>query len=425
MRHSVIRRSLYTGVFFVAGHAFYYLLVVFANAKLDPVSFGRFYLGWAILNVLVAPGGVLALSLSGHFAGVFRVGGADGVVSALVRATAVLLPWAAALVVAAEALLLLSGKLLGADSLIMIVLLPLTALASVMVDTLRAVFQGMLRFVWFGASWLTWCFAQFALGGAGLLAFGAAWAVFLGMLAANCLALIVLGVAVRRMRGTDGEWVAPREAAADAVVQSFQHVLPFCIALGGVVLLSNADVLVAYLTLTAAQLGVYSASAVLPKAIVTATQVVSLVILPLATTIRGESASIRPALVKAIGLTFGLAALGAIGLSLASGEACGGRFGIKFCDPSLLLLLAGAAVAVSVIRTSIIADLLSGRRWRPYLPIMAIVPFAAATWSAGTDGGKLALAYAILCWALLAILALAKFTERWTPSWGRLKARMP
>jgi O-antigen/teichoic acid export membrane protein len=417
MRHSVIRRSLYTGAFFVAGHAFYYLLVISANATLDPTAFGRFYLGWAILNVLVAPGGVLALSLSGHFADAFRLRGAGGAVSALRRAAATMLPWALALVVAAEAALMLGGKALGADALLMTVLLPLTALASVMVDTVRAVFQGMLRFVWFGASWLLWCLAQLVLGAAGLALFGAAWAVFAGMLAASCLTLVALLVAVWRVPAADTPAPTDRDAAPAA--QSLKHVLPFCTALGGFVLLSNADVLIAYLKLSGAQLGAYSASAVLPKAVVTATQAVSLVILPVATHIRGESASMRPALVKALGLTFALAVLGALALWAVLGEACGGRFGIKFCDGSILLWLAAAAIAVSVARTAVIADVLGGRRWRPHLPVAAAALFAAAAWRGGTDGTSLAATYAILSWLLLGVFGLAKLAERWWPGRGR------
>jgi O-antigen/teichoic acid export membrane protein len=413
MRHSVIRRSLYTGAFFVAGHAFYYLLVISANATLDPAGFGRFYLGWAILNVLVAPGGVLALSLSGHFANAYQVGGPGGATTALRRTAASLLPWALAFVVAAEAALMLGGKALGADAFIMIVLLPLTALVSVMVDTVRAVFQGMLRFVWFGASWLLWCLGQFALGATALALVGAAWAVFAGMLVANSLALIVLMTAIRRMATPGGRSQPAAQTEAEAVTQSLKHVLPFCTALGGFVLLSNADVLVAYLKLDAGELGAFSASAVLPKAIVTATQAVSLVILPVATHIRGENADLRGALVKAIGLTFALAAFGAVALWLVRGEACGGRFGIKFCEPGMLLLLAIAAVAVSVVRAGIIADVLSGRRWRPHLPVAAALLFAVATWFNMPDGTSLAASYAVLCWFLLGILGLAKLTERW------------
>ena len=76
MRHSVIRRSLYVSLFYVAGHAFYYLLILVANSRLEPADFGRFYLGWAILNIVAAPGAVLTLALSGHFAEVHRVHGA-------------------------------------------------------------------------------------------------------------------------------------------------------------------------------------------------------------------------------------------------------------------------------------------------------------------------------------------------------------
>jgi O-antigen/teichoic acid export membrane protein len=416
MRHSVIRRSLYTGVFFVAGHAFYYLLVITANGRLDPAGFGRFYLGWAILNVLVAPGGVLALALSGHFADAYRLGGAKGTAAALRRAATTLLPWALALAFAAEAILMLGGKALGADSFIMIALLPLTALASVAVDTVRATFLGMLRFVLYGASWLLWCFGQLGLGAAGLLIFRAAWAVFLGMLTANCITLAILLAAVWRMRGTDLRTGAQHDAKRRALAQSFRALLPLCAALGGFVLLSNADVLIAYIKLSAAELGTYSASAVLPKAIVTATHAISLVILPVATHIRAESVSVRPALAKAMGLTFALAALGALALWLVRGEACGGRFGIKFCDPALLLWLAVAAIAVSVARTAIIADVLGGRRWRPQLPVAAAALFAAATWLGAPDGMRLAIFYAVLCWLLLGALALAKLAERRTPT---------
>lgn len=408
MRHSVIRRSLYNGTFFVAGHVLYYTLVVTVNAKVDPVAFGRFYLGWAILNILAAPGGVLALSLSGHFAEIFRLGGTASAVAALGQLAAKLMPWALALAVATDAVLLISGRVLGADSTAMILLLPFTALTSVLVECVRAMFQGMLRFVWFGASWLGWCFVQFAFSVVGLVLVGAPWVVFLGMLTANCLTLIVLLLEVRRIRSMAATTTA---AIPPVVTQSLWPVLPLCVALGGFVLLNNADVLVAYLTLSGAGLGAYSASAVLPKAIVTATHAVSQVILPVATHIRSENASLRGALAKAIALTFALAAFGALSLELASDMVCGGRFGIKFCDPALLPLLAGAAVAVSVIRTALIADVLGGRRWRPYVSIVGLAAFAAAGRLGPQDGFQLARSYTILCWLLLIVLAAWKLVD--------------
>ena len=359
MQHSVIRRSLYIVLFVIAGHGFYYLLVLAANARLDPIGFGRFYLGWATLNILVAPGAVLTLALSGHFAEAFRRHGAAGIGSTLWSVGARLLPWALILLVALEALLLLGGKVVGADSALMIAVLPLTALSSVMVDSVRAVIQGTLRFVLFGASWLVWCIAQFVIGAGVLVLIGEPWAVFLGMLCANCVTFVCLVAVVWRMGAVTATTKDGPATQSDFAVQSLRHMVPLCLTLGVFVIFSNADVLVAYLKLTGVELGIYAASAVLPKAIVTATQPVAQVILPVATSIRGDNLKIREALLKALGVTFALAACGALALWLVSAQVCGGRFGIKFCDTGLLLLLAGAAVAVSSVSRSSASALVS------------------------------------------------------------------
>jgi O-antigen/teichoic acid export membrane protein len=411
MRHSVIRRSLYVSVFYVAGHAFYYLLILVANSRLAPVDFGRFYLGWAILNIMAAPGAVLTLALSGHFAEVHRVHGAAKVFPALRAALRSLSPWLLAMTAAGEIVLLFSGKALGSDAVIMVALLPLTALSSVLVETVRAVFQGALQFFWFGASWLLWCISQFAFGAVLLLLTGAPWSVFLGMLTANCVTLVCALGAVWRL-GAD---VVGRDGAPDAqsqfAAQSLRHIIPFCTALGAFVVLNYVDVLVAYLKLSGAELGIYAASAVLPKAIVTAAQPVSQVILPVATHMRGQNLRTREVLIKAVGTTFALAAVGAGALWLASGEVCGRHYGIKFCNPSIMAVLATAAVAVAVIRTAIIADVLGGRRWRSHLPIVALLAFAAVIWVGGLGETALAIRYSIVCWLLLCALVVLKFLD--------------
>ena len=411
IRHSVVRRSLYVSLFYVAGHAFYYLLIVFANSRLGPVDFGRFYLGWAILNIIAAPGAVLTLALSGHFAEVYRTYGPAKVAWALRAALTTLLPWLLAIVAAVEIVLLFSGLAFGSDAVIMIALLPLTALSSVLVDTVRAVFQGALQFVWFGASWLLWCVSQFVFGAVLLLLIGAPWAVFLGMLAANCVALVCVLVAVSRLGANAASASGGPAGQSDLAAQSLRYILPFCTALGAFVFLNYVDILVAYLKFSGVVLGTYAASAVLPKAIVTATQPVTHVILPVATHLRGQNLKTREALLKAIGLTFALAALGATALWLVSGEVCGSHYGLKFCNPAIMSLLASAAVAVAVTRTAIIADLLGGRYWRPHLPVVALLPFAAAFWLGRVSGTALAMRYSIVCWLLLCAIVALKLLD--------------
>jgi O-antigen/teichoic acid export membrane protein len=404
MRHSVIRRSSYIMVFFIAGHAFYYLLVLAANLKLDPAGFGRFYLGWVTLNILVAPGAVLTLSLTTHFAQINQSSGVDGVIAATRSVAKKLLPWAIAIVLVAELLLFFSGMAVGADSTVMIALLPFTALSSIMVDTLRATYQGMLRFVWFGASWPLWCLAQFLFGAAGLSIRGAPWAAFFGMLVANCLTLIFLLWSLWWAGGRHPTQAEKTTIGAPSITRSLRDMLPLCAALAVIVVLTNADVLIAYIKLSSVALGVYSASAVLPKAIVTATQPVVQVILPIATTIRDDAVKIREAMFKAVGMTFALAACGAFALWLLSDQTCGGRFGIKFCQPSILTTLAFAAIAISVIRTIAIADVLAGRKLRPHIAIAALAAFVALNAFGQVSAAELASSYSLLCWLLLTVL---------------------
>jgi O-antigen/teichoic acid export membrane protein len=422
MRHSVIRRSSYIMVFFITGHAFYYLLVLAANLKLDPAGFGRFYLGWVMLNILVAPGAVLTLSLTTYFAEINQSSGVDGVIAATRLVAKRLLPWAIAIVLVTELLLFFSGMAVGADSTVMIGLLPLTALSSIMVDTLRAAYQGMLRFVWFGVSWPLWCLAQFLFGAAGLGITGAPWAAFLGMFVANCLTLIFLLWSLWWARGRYSTRAEKTTIAATSITRSLRDMLPLCAALAVIVVLTNADVLIAYLKLSSVALGAYSASAVLPKAIVTATQPVVQVILPVATTIRNDVAKVREAMFKAVGMTFALAACGAFALWLLSEQACGGRFGIKFCQPDLLTTLALAAIAISVIRTTAIADVLAGRKWRPYIAIAALAAFVALNAFGQVSAAALASSYSLLCWLLLTVLvSIVYVTWRLTPTQARIR----
>src|ERR1700730_10066526 len=189
MRHSIIRRSLLLTAFYISGHGFYYLLLLSANAMLDPTGFGRLYTGWAILNVLVAPISIIALLLSGYFAEANTAKGPASVAQLLARPGPIALPWSAATVISLEILFYLGGRLTGVDSLALILVLPLTAVSFLGVEIVRASLQGTLRFAAYGASWFLWCVAQCAVGAVGLLLTRSPWGCFAGMLVANLLTL--------------------------------------------------------------------------------------------------------------------------------------------------------------------------------------------------------------------------------------------
>jgi O-antigen/teichoic acid export membrane protein len=412
MRHSIIRRSLILSAFYISGHGFYYLLLLIANAYLDPSGFGRLYTGWAILNVLVAPISIIALLLSGYFAEANSTDGPGLVAKLLERIAAAVLPRSVAAVILLEVLFYVGGKVVGVDSLALILLLPVLALSFLAVEMVRASLQGMLRFTAYGVSWFLWCAAQCAAGAAGLVSTRSPWGCFAGMLAANLLVLGCLcwGVVERSpgapVAGESGPTIAP---------YSLRRAMGFCSAFIGCVLFINADIFLAYLILDPTNLGVYTSSSVLPKAIVTATQPVVQIILPVVISIRGAGEDTSRAVTKAIvaALALGAAAFGV--LWAGSDLACGSLHGIRFCNSSLLLLLAAAALPLSVVRTLITADVAHGRYWLPHLPFVAIVVFAALmlTKAPGErDGLHLATTYLLSCWGLLLFWAVAAVSRR-------------
>jgi len=192
---------------------------------------------------------------------------------------------------------------------------------------------------------------------------------------------------------------------------SLQRALAFCSAFVGFVLFNNADIFLAYLILSPADLGIYTASSVLPKAIVTATQPVVQIILPVVISIQGEGEDTSPAVMKAIFAAFALGAAAFVVLWAGADLACGAPHGIRFCTSPLMLLLAAAAVPLSVIRTLVTADVAHGRYWLPHLPFLALAVFAAAMTLTKVSGPAenlhLATTYLYCCWGLLAFWAAA------------------
>jgi O-antigen/teichoic acid export membrane protein len=408
MRHSIIRRSLVLTTFYISGHGFYYLLLLIANAMLDPTGFGRLYTGWAVLNVLVAPISIIALLLSSYFAQTNASKGPAFVSKMLARIAAIALPWTVATVLLLEVLFYLGGRLIGVDSLALILVMPLTAVSFLGVEIVRASLQGTLRFVAYGASWFFWCVAQCAVGAVGLLLTGSPWGCFAGMLVAN---LLTLGGLCRAVAG--GGAAAPdlTDDGPKLASYSLRRAAAFCSAFVGFVLFNNADIFLAYLILGPADLGIYTASSVLPKAIVTATQPVVQIILPVVISIQGEGEDTSPAVMKAIFAAFALGAAAFVVLWVGSDLACGSPHGIRFCTSPLMLLLAAAAVPLSVIRTLVTADVAHGRYWLPHLPFLALAVFAAAMTLTKASGPAenlhLATTYLYSCWGLLAVWAAA------------------
>ena len=179
----------------------------------------------------------------------------------------------------------------------------------------------------------------------------------------------------------------------------------------------NADVLIAYVIMPGPALGTFSAAAVLPKAIVTATLPLTQVMLPVVVSIHGRVSERRLATAKAALLALALASACLAVLWGTSDLVCGGPFGIRSCEPQLMLLLGTAAIPLAILRTLVVADLGVGQYRIPHLPALMLAVTVAGGLLLRPDAWQLAIGFAFSAWALLVVTVIAKATTwlRWKP----------
>jgi hypothetical protein len=131
--------------------------------------------------------------------------------------------------------------------------------------------------------------------------------------------------------------------------------------------------------------------------------------------IRSEGRDTLLAVQKALSTALALGLSGFLVLWFGSDVVCSASYGIRFCNASLMLILAAAAVPLGVVRAWISADLARGRYWISHLPYAAIPIFAATAYAPGEprwiDGTKIATAYLYCCWGLLACDAVMKMAQ--------------
>jgi O-antigen/teichoic acid export membrane protein len=405
MRHSVVRRSLIVTTVFVIGHLFHYALMVVANRLLDPSTFGRFYAAISLLNVLLTPATVLTFLFAQHFSVTFSTAGIGSLAAELKRLLQRHLSIGVCLVLFCALVLFLVGSFLGADALILLVLVPSLALLVYLFEMTRAAFQGMLDFFTYSAAWVGWRALQFVLAALALLFVGSAWAGIAGIVVATILAtLVLLFIIFHRADASSGvvptTWEPFQATAA----------IPFLVEYGIFILIGNFDVLIAYSILTNQDLGVYSASSFLPKAIITATLPITQVMVPVMSATADDWRHRRIALLKAFGLSGGVSAIGVAVLMTGGELICNDRFGIRFCSPGLLTTLALSAIPLALLRVLIVASLALPAQRHVIFSGLAVVAFTVITlaWIRTPDG--LAFIYTGFCWLFLMIYGAVTMT---------------
>jgi hypothetical protein len=400
VRHSIIRRSVGVTAAFVAGHALNYALMWGANHLLDSGGFGLFYTSLLIVNVLLSPiiAGMLVLVRR-----LADAGARHGHSQVVAMTWQVLGGCLRALpIVVLVGLLLAAGVgWLGLEAWPIAFLIPLTVLAVVAAEVLRTAYQGMLLFRWQNAIWIASVGAQFAF------AIGAMWLlprVWMG------IGGVMLGSAATF--GAFLPWFVRAEKRAPPcdsteLTLDLSKELPMIIGYSLFILLNNIDILIGYWLLPRADLDVYAASSLLPKAITTATFAVAQVLLPVITEQRADGHSSRQSIIKALAMATGVGAVGAAALWIAVPWLQATPLAIHGLDVPTMITLAVAAVALSAIRVLVIVEIALRRYAVGVAQGGAILLFAVLCGTHAAPVLRIAEIYAAVTCGFLAIVALA------------------
>jgi hypothetical protein len=400
VRHSIIRRSVGVTAAFVAGHALNYALMWGANHLLDSGGFGLFYTSLLIINVLLSPIIAAMLVLVRRLA---DAGARQG------RGQVVAMTWqvlggclrALPIVIFVAALLAVAACWLGLEAWPIAFLIPLTVLAVVVTEVLRMSYQGMLLFGWQNAIWIASVGAQFAF------AIGAMWLlprVWMG------IGGVMLGSAVTFAAFLP--WFVRAEKKAPSrgrtgLTLDLGKELPMIVGYSLFILLNNVDILVGYWLLPRADLDIYAASSLLPKAITTATFAVAQVLLPVIAEQRADGLSSRQSIIKALAMTIGVGASGAAALWIAVPWLQATPLAIHGLDLPTMITLAVAAVALSAIRVLVIVEIALRRYAVGIAQGGAILLFAVLCGIHAAPVLRIAEIYAAVSCGFLAIVALA------------------
>jgi O-antigen/teichoic acid export membrane protein len=194
-------------------------------------------------------------------------------------------------------------------------------------------------------------------------ALGTVWAALLGSALGPATVFAAFQVFLKYENGTgrkrqvDGDFVeAPKLPALIAI-------LPVALGYGLLMVISNLDILLIYFLLKNQEIGVYSASSVLPKGILVVTMPISQMLFAVMMGDHESAKVFRSVVRKAVWAIGIMTTMASFGVWLFTPWLCGGTFGLKLCAPAPLHLLLLSAVALSLLRIMVLLEFVRQRDW--------------------------------------------------------------
>jgi O-antigen/teichoic acid export membrane protein len=399
LRYSVIRRSIGFTTAFLCGHVFSFAIFWCADRILHSGDFGLFYASVLAVGVLMSPIVAMTLVLTQRLveAGVNTGRGQIIEMTWRVLGRCVRI---APLVVVAGVLLAVVVPWVGIEAWQIVLLIPVTVLAMSIAEVLRVSFQSMLMFTRASALWITNIGAQLVFSIGALLLFGKVWTGIAGLFVGTTLTSIIFipwFVRARRLEISNTSDVMPLRLKRES---------PLIVSYSLFILLNNIDILLGYFLLSREDLGIYAASALLPKAIITATFAIAQVVLPVVTEQRAGGLSFRLSAIKGVAMAAVMGTLAAGLLWLLMPFIQRSSLAIRGLDLKLMSILAAAAIALSIVRVLIVIEIALKQYTIAFAQTAAIALFVLLCVTAHADLAQIVKLYLIISWGLLLVAGL-------------------
>ena len=371
-----MRRTIILSSLVIPGFAANFLVYFFSAQLLTADQFGLFYVALTIGNVLYSGSNILNAFLTRHLVRVAQASGSDAIAPTMLRLERHILLVGAAVSTVLFFVLLIAAKRIGVQSPIIVLLIVLDAYAAYVTDLGRVLLQSLRMTLALGFYTTAWMFLRFGLCISGIMLFSTVWGALSGIVLSAALVFAVFHIWILRI--TRG-----RRAPASLTLHLFA-LLPAAAGYGLMVLVSNLDVLLAYFLLGETQLGVYAASTVFPKA---ALVVITPLLQMLIPSMLGADLSERPFVVVAQrigGVILGLTSVGSVIVWLLSDQLCGGRFGLKLCEPPVLGIMLVSVVPLALLRTLVVIEFARGREFLLLWLVIPAVVYSCVVWEVFT-----------------------------------------
>jgi O-antigen/teichoic acid export membrane protein len=334
------------------------LAVMYAAAELlSAEQFGLFYVANTTGTTLFSGSLILNMFLTRHVAAVAAEAGAGAAFELMRQVERIIVSWGALAAAAIFAVMLFISQRLGAQSYLIVLFIVLDAFAAYATELGRVMLQSLNRTLSLGSYTLAWTSLRLVLCIAGILVFGTVW----GALGGSLLAAAIVFAAFHA-------WVARNAVASAAAVPPLPPLLtliPAVLGYGLSIVISNLDVLCAYLVLRQSDLGVYSASAIFPKAMLLLMTPLMQMLFPMLAS-PGRNRSDRLVVLGKTGAALlGLACAGVLFIWELSPLVCGGFWGLPLCDRPLLGTMLLSVVPMMLLRLLVLLGFARGRDWLP------------------------------------------------------------